>query len=335
MKVYHDKDIDMEILKDKTIAVIGYGIQGRAQAQCMKDSGLNVIVGVRKGKSWDLAEKDGMEVMIIEDAAKKGDIVCMLIPDMPQPKVYKEQIAPHMSKGKALYFSHGFNITFKQIVPSPKIDVIMVAPKAPGKRLREVYLDGFGVPALAAVHQDYTGNAMKIALAMAKAMHFTKAGVIGLVSGKYGPFDQETFSDLLGEQAVLCGGVSELIKSGFETLVENGFPPELAYFECLNELKLIVDLIYERGISGMYKGVSDTAKYGGMSRGPFVIDDEVKKRMKKLLDDVVSGEFAKEWLDDYHKNNLKKFNELLEKESEHPIEKIGAEIRKMFEKKKD
>ena len=334
MKVYHDKDVDMEILKDKTITVIGYGIQGRAQALCMKDSGLNVIAGLRKGKSWDLAEKDGMEVLSVEDAAKKADIICMLIPDMVQPKVYKEQIAPHMSEGKVLYFSHGFNITFKQIQPSPKIDVIMVAPKAPGKRLREVYLEGFGVPALAAVHQDYSGKAKEIALAMAKGMHFTRAGVIELVQGKYSPFDQETFSDLLGEQAVLCGGVSELIKTGFETLIENEFPPELAYFECLNELKLIVDLIYERGIGGMYRGVSNTAKYGGMSRGSFVMNDEVKKRMKKLLDDIISGEFAKEWLDDFHKNNQKKFNELLEKEAEHPIEKIGSEIRKMFEKKK-
>ncbi|RLG56344.1 MAG: ketol-acid reductoisomerase [Candidatus Hydrothermarchaeota archaeon] len=324
MKVYHDEDVDISILEGKTIAVIGYGIQGSAQALCLRDSGLDVVVGLREnGPSWKRAKKDGMVVIPIDEAAKKGDVIMLLTPDMTHKKIYYEKVEPNLKEGDALYFSHGFNITFGLIKPKKDIDVIMVAPKGPGAKLREEYLRGFGIPALVAVYQDYTGNAKELALALAKAMHFTKAGVLECT------FDQETLSDLFGEQAVLCGGVTELIKAGFETLVEDGFPPEIAYFEVLHELKLIVDLIQEGGLEYMWSRVSETARYGGRTRGKRIIDERVKQNMKQILKEIKDGTFAHEWITEYT-IGLPKFEIMRRMESEHLIEKVGAEIRKMF-----
>jgi len=322
VKIYFDKDSSLDPLKDKTIAVIGYGSQGHAQAQNMRDSGLNVIIGVRpEGSSWNRARNDGFEVYSISEAAEKADIIFMLIPDMVQPAVYRKEIAPHLSEGKTLDFAHGFNIHFKQIVPPENVDVIMVAPKSPGLRLRETYKEGFGVPALIAVYQDWSGKAKDTALAIAKALGCTKAGVIETT------FKDETESDLIGEQTVLVGGLIELIKNGFEVLVENGYPPELAYFEACNEAKLIMDLIYEKGIIGMLRAVSDTAKYGGLTVGPKVIDEHVKENMRKAVKQVQNGEFAKEWLEE-HRTGEKRLKELMKKIEEHPLEKVGRFIRK-------
>ncbi len=327
MKVYYDRDVKMDILKGKTIAVIGYGIQGAAQAQCLRDSGLNVVVGLREnGASWKQARKDGMSVAAIGDAAKKGDIIMMLTPDMTHRSIYRNYVEKNLEAGGALYFSHGFNITYNLIKPPPHIDVIMVAPKGPGAKLREEYLKGFGIPALVAVHQDYSKKAKEKALALAKAMHFTKPGVIECT------FDEETLSDLFGEQAVLCGGSTELIKAGFETLVENGFPPEIAYFEVLHELKLIVDLIQQGGIEYMWSRVSETARYGGRTRGKRIIDEHVKQNMRQVLEEIKDGTFAHEWLAEYEVG-LPKFDIMRRTESQHDIEKVGAEIRKMFGKK--
>ncbi|MFH1774226.1 MAG: ketol-acid reductoisomerase [Methanobacteriota archaeon] len=327
MKVYYDKDVKMDVLKGKTIAVIGYGIQGSAQAQCLQDSGLDVVVGLRKnGTSWKQAKKDGMKVANIEQAAKKGDIVMMLTPDMTHRSIYRNYVEKNLEDGNALYFSHGFNITYNLIKPPENIDVIMVAPKGPGAKLREEYLKGFGIPALVAVHQDYSKKAKEKALALAKAMHFTKPGVIECT------FDEETLSDLFGEQAVLCGGSTELIKAGFETLVENGFPPEIAYFEVLHELKLIVDLIQEGGIEYMWSRVSETARYGGRTRGKRIIDEHVRQNMRQVLEEIKDGTFAHEWLAEYAAG-LPKFDIMKRTESKHQIEKVGAEIRKMFGKK--
>lgn len=326
MKLYHDADASLDVLRDKTIAVIGYGAQGNAQANCMLDSGLKVIVGVREGgSSWNKAKEDGFEVYPIKEAAEKGDIIHILLPDEVQGEVYKKEIEQGVKKGKALCCSHGFNIVFKQIAPPEGVDVIMVAPKAPGTEERKQYLEGFGVPGLIAVKQDASGKAKETALAMAKAMHFTKAGVIECT------FEQETFSDLFGEQSVLCGGVTELIKAGFETLVSAGYPPEIAYFECLNELKLIVDLIYEGGLEHMWNVVSNTAEYGGRTRGKKIITEETRRAMKQLLEDVEGGKFAKEWMDEYKKGlpNLKRLREEAKKEQ---IEVVGAQIRALFEK---
>lgn len=323
MKIYYDDDVSLEILKGKTIAVIGYGIQGSAQAQCLRDSGMNVIAGLRKGPSWDRAVKDGMRVMAVPEAAEAGDIIMMLTPDMTQKRIYKEQIEKNLKPGDALYFSHGFNITYKLINPPSDVDVIMVAPKGPGAKLREEYLRGFGIPALVAVHQDYSGTAKEKALALAKAMHFTKAGVFECT------FDQETQSDLFGEQAVLCGGTAELIKAGFETLVEDGFPPEIAYFEVLHELKLIVDLIQEGGLEHMWSRVSETARYGGRTRGKRIIDARVKENMKEILKEIKDGSFAEEWVAEYERG-LPLFEELRQKESQHQIEQVGKKIRSMF-----
>jgi len=321
-KVYYDKDVSLEPLNKKTVAVIGYGSQGQAQAQNMKDSGIHVILGLRPdGTSWKTAKKEGFEVYPVSEAAQKADIVHMLIPDLEQPSVFEKQIAPHMKGEKALGFSHGFNIHFKQIIPPPNVDVIMVAPKSPGRRVRETYLDGFGVPALVAVYQNPSGQAMKIALAMAKSAGCTKAGVLETT------FKEETESDLIGEQAVLVGGLIELIKNGFEVLVEAGYQPELAYFEACNEAKLIMDLIYQKGFTGMLKAVSDTAKYGGLTVGPKVIDAHVKENMRKVVKSVQSGEFAKEWM----KNSSRAreiLDDLMKPIEEHQIEKVGKFIRK-------
>src|SRR3989339_944821 len=329
VKVLRDEDADESILKDKTIAIMGYGSQGNAQANMLKDSGVKVIIGEtevlgdKPNPSWQKAKEDGFEVYPISESAEKADIIHILLPDEFQADVYKSQIKKYMKAGKALCFSHGFNICFKRIVPSADIDVIMVAPKAPGSEERKQYLAGFGVPGLIAVQQNASGKARDIALAMTKAMHWTRAGILECT------FEQETYEDLFGEQAVLCGGVTELVKAGFDTLVEAGYPPEMAYFECLHELKLIVDLMYKKGITGMRDAISNTAKYGDITVGPEIIDKDVKARMKKALEKIQSGQFAREWMDEY-KAGLPKFNELLNKDRNHPIEKIGNELRAMM-----
>jgi len=322
-KVYFDSDVSLDPLKDRVIAVIGYGSQGEAQAKNLRDSGLDVIIGLRsEGGSWSRAKKDGFEVYPISEAATRADIIFILIPDMVQPEVYRKSIAVHVTKGKVLDFAHGFNIHFRQIVPPKNVDVIMVAPKSPGLRLRETYRDGFGVPALVAVYQDHTGRAKQTALAVSKALGCTRAGVLETT------FKDETESDLIGEQTVLVGGLVELIKKGFEVLVETGYPSELAYFEACNEAKLIMDLIYQRGMIGMLKAVSDTAKYGGLTVGPRIIDDHVKENMRKAVGDVRSGKFSKEWIDEHKtgEKNLKAFMEAIEN---HELERVGKFIRKM------
>ena len=322
VKVYHDPDIDMKMLEGRRVAIIGYGSQGRAQALNMRDSGVDVIVGLRPGGSWERAETDGLKVYMVSEAAEKADVVLMLIPDMAQPKVYEEQVAPHMRAGKTLQFAHGFNIHFKQITPPEDVDVIMVAPKAPGPEMRRQYESGFGVPALVAVYQNPSGKAKETALAVAKALGSARAGVIETT------FKDETESDLFGEQSVLCGGVDQLIRRGFKVLTESGYSPELSYFEVLNELKLIVDLIYKHGISGMYKAVSDTAKYGGMAIGPTIVDDQVEENMRKTLKAVQDGSFAKQWIEEYAAGS-KNFDRLMSECESLQIEKVGKKVRRM------
>lgn len=340
MKIYREADSSLAAVQDKIIAVIGYGSQGDAQANMMKDSGLNVIVGLRKGgESWKKAAEDGFEVYTVAEAAKKADVIHILIPDEIQQKVYETEIKPGLAPGKVISFSHGFNISFKRIVPPENMDVIMIAPKSPGPSERRVYLEGFGVPALLAVHQDASGKAKDITLGMAKAMHFTRAGVIDLntlegTRKDISPFDKETFTDLFGEQVVLCGGVAELVQAGFETMVERGYPPEMAYFEVSHELKLITDLIYQGGIEAMYDMVSNTAEYGGRTSGKKVIDRKVVRPvMDKILDRIENGEFAKEWMTeaDAGMPNLKKMRE---DEGNNQLQKVGDELRKLFEKPK-
>ncbi|MBQ03386.1 ketol-acid reductoisomerase [Candidatus Bathyarchaeota archaeon] len=320
--VYHDKDIDDKILKGKKVAVIGYGSQGRAQALNMKESGVDVIVGLRPGKSWERAEADNMTVKRVIDAANEADVILMLVPDMAQPTVFAEEVSLAMKPGKALQFAHGFNVHFGQIKPPEWIDVIMVAPKAPGPELRRQYEQGFGVPALIAVAQDATGQAKAKALAIAKALGSGRAGVIETT------FKDETESDLFGEQAVLCGGTDWLIRRGFKVLTDAGYPPELAYFEVLNELKLIVDLIYKSGISGMYAAVSDTAKFGGMTVGPMIIDDHVEDNMRAALKAIQSGEFSNGWIADYEAGS-KEFQRLYDECKNLEIEKVGKRVRQM------
>ncbi|MEM2265486.1 MAG: ketol-acid reductoisomerase [Candidatus Hadarchaeales archaeon] len=320
-KVYLDKDADLSWVKDRTIAVIGYGNQGHAQAQNLRDSGCKVIIGARKGPSWERAERDGFEVYEVGEASKRAEILHILVPDEQQAFLYREAISSHLREGKTLGFSHGFNIHFKQIVPPPYVDVILVAPKAPGAMLRKMYLQGSGTPGLVAVFQDASGRALETALGMAKGIGLTRVGVLQTT------FKEETETDLFGEQAVLVGGVSELIKAGFETLVEAGYQPENAYFECLHELKLIVDLIYERGIEGMMAAVSNTAEYGGRTRGPRLIGEETRKVMKELLRDIQNGSFAREWIEENRKG-LPRLKEMREKGKEHLIEKVGRELRK-------
>jgi len=327
MKIYRDEDADLKDLEGKTIAVIGYGAQGKAQAQCMKDSGLNIIIGLREdSNSIEKAKEFGFDVFTTAEAAKKADIIHYLIPDEIQADVYAKDIAPYLKEGKTLSFSHGFNICFNFIKPPEGIDVIMVAPKSPGTEERKRYLEGFGVPGLVAIKQDASGNAKKTALTMAKAIGLTRAGVLECT------FEQETYEDLFGEQAVLCGGTAELIKAGFETLVERGYPPEMAYFECLHELKLITDLIYEGGLTHMWKVVSNTAEYGGRTRGKSIIGPHVKERMKEMLDDIESGKFAREWINE-SRNGSGNFKKLREEQDAHEIEKVGKEIRGLFKKK--
>lgn len=326
VKILHDKDADLKHLKGLTVAVIGYGSQGSAQSQCMRDSGINVIIGSIKDASFDKAVKDGFQVMPISEAASKADIIHILLPDEFHGPVYENDIKQHMKKGKILSCSHGFNIVYKQIIPPADVDVIMVAPKAPATEERKVFLQGFGVPGLIAVKQNPSGKARDIALAMAKSMGFTRAGCLECT------FEQETYEDLFGEQVVLCGGCVELVKKGFEVLTEAGYPPEMAYFECLHELKLIVDLIYEGGIQKMNEVISNTAEWGEYETGPIIIDDAAKQRMKKALKEIEDGTFAKKWLAESKNgapNLLRKRKEL----GDHPIEIVGKQIRSLFEKK--
>jgi len=323
-KMFYDKDADLGLLEGKTVAVIGYGIQGRGQSLNLRDSGVDVVVSELEGTpNHEQAKKDGFGVVSAEEAAKRADIIQILTQDHVQAKVYKDFIEANLSGGKALCFSHGFNIHFKQIVPPADVDVFMVAPKGPGALVREMYEQGKGVPCLIAVFQDATGKARGRALAYAKAIGGTRAGVIETT------FKEETETDLFGEQSVLCGGASELIKAGFDTLVEAGYQPEIAYFECLHELKLITDLIYKYGIYGMRKRVSDTAEYGDITRGKRVINSQTREEMKKILAEIQSGSFADEWI----KENLEgrpKYNKITEEEKQHKIEKIGEELRGMM-----
>jgi len=323
-KIYYDKDADLDVLKGKKIAVIGYGIQGRGQSLNLRDSGCSVIVSELEGTpNYEQAKKDGFNPVTAIEASAAADIVQILTQDHLQASIYKADIVKNMTKGKALVFSHGFNIRFKQIRPSKKIDVFMVAPKGPGALVRRMYEEGKGVPCLVAVYQDATGNAMKLALAYAKAIGGTRAGVIETT------FDEETETDLFGEQAVLCGGVTELIRAGFDTLVEAGYQPEIAYFEVLHELKLITDLIQETGISGMRRRVSNTACYGDITKGKRIITERTRKEMKKLLKEIKSGKFAREWIRE-NEAGRPNYNAILKKEDEHPIEKVGSSLREMM-----
>ena len=324
LKIYYDKDADLEILKDKTIAIIGYGIQGRGQALCLRDSGLNVIISELEGtQNFEQAKQDGFSPVNASEAAQKADIIQILTQDHVQAKVYKESIKPNLKKGKALVFSHGFNIHFKQIKPPKKIDVFMIAPKGPGALVRKMYEEGKGVPSLLAVFQDASGNAKQLGLAYAKGIGATRAGLIETT------FKEETETDLFGEQTVLCGGVTELIKAGFDTLVEAGYQPEIAYFEVLHELKLITDLIQETGISGMRRRVSNTACYGDLSRGKRIITQKTRKEMKKILKEIQKGKFAREWIRE-NENGRSNFDKLLKEGDEHPIEEVGKKLREMM-----
>jgi len=323
-KVYYDKDADMNLLKDKRIAIIGYGIQGRGQALCLRDSGCTVIVAELEGTpNYEQAKKDGFDVLAAVDAARQADVIQILTQDHVQAKVYRESIKPNLKKGKALCFSHGFNIRFKQIKPPKNVDVFMVAPKGPGALVRKMFEQGKGVPCLVAVFQDATGQAKNLALAYAKAIGGTRMGVIETT------FEEETETDLFGEQAVLCGGASELIKAGFDTLVGAGYQPEIAYFEVLHELKLITDLIQQFGISGMRRRVSNTACYGDVTRGPKVINEKTRKIMQKILKEIRSGKFAREWIKE-NEAGRPNFNKLLQDGDKHPIEEVGKKLREMM-----
>jgi len=324
-KIYYDKDVKKEFLEGKIVAVIGYGSQGRAQALNLHDSGVKVVVGLREGgKSFNLIKKDGLKAMSISEAAKIGDIVQILIPDEVQAKVYyQEGIDKNLQEGNVLMFSHGFNIHFGQIVPPKNVDVVMIAPKSPGRLVREMYVQGKGVPNLIAVYQDYSGKAKEIGLAYSQAIGGTRAGTIET------SFKEETETDLFGEQTVLCGGVTALIQASFDTLVEAGYQPEIAYFECLNELKLIVDLIYQGGITYMRDNVSNTAEYGDLKVGKRIINEETRKEMKKVLTEVQNGEFAKDWILE-NQAGRPYYRAMRDKEANYLIEKVGKELRSMM-----
>ncbi len=326
VKIYYDNDADLSIVKGKRIAVVGYGIQGRAQSLCLRDSGADIVGGLIRDPTWDMAVRDGMTVKPVAEAIQGADIIMMLLPDELQKEVYDREILPNMKEGATIDFAHGFNILFKRIVPPADSDVIMVAPKGPGRLVRQTYEEGFGVPALVAVEQDPSGKALQTALAIAKALGATRAGVIKTT------FKEETETDLFGEQVDLCGGCSELIKKSFEVLVEAGYQPELAYFEVLHELKLIVDLIQAGGLENMWKNVSNTAEYGGRTRGPIIIDKRVKKKMKSLLADIQSGKFADEWMSEKDAG-LPNLSRLRDDGAKLQIEAIGRNIRKMFSRK--
>ncbi len=325
MNILHDKDADLSVIQNRTVAVIGYGSQGAAQALCMRDSGVNVIIGSIKDESYDQAVTDGFEVMSIAEAAARGAVVHLLLPDELHRTVYEQDIRDNLKPNAALSCSHGFNLVYNQIVPAEDKDVIMVAPKSPGSEERKAFLEGFGVPGLIAVKQDATGNARDIALSMARSMGFTRAGCLEC------SFEDETFEDLFGEQTVLCGGLVELMKAGFEVLTEKGYPPEMAYFECVHEVKLIVDLIYQGGIQHMNSVISNTAEWGEYQVGPKVIGPEVKERMREALQNIEDGTFAREWIEE---NRHGAPNLLAKRQAlgEHQVEKVGAEIRNMFER---
>ncbi|MGE5444904.1 MAG: ketol-acid reductoisomerase [Ignavibacteriales bacterium] len=324
MKVYYDKDTSVEKLKSRKIAIIGYGSQGHAHAQNLRDSGMNVVVGLREGgSSWEKAKNAGFKVLPVDEAAKWADVIMILAPDSGQSEIYSSHIASNLSPGDAVVFGHGFNIHFGQIVPPPNVDVFMVAPKAPGHTVRNEFTQGRGVPMLIAVHQNATGQAKEIALAYAGAIGGGRAGIIETT------FKDETETDLFGEQCVLCGGLTALILAGFETLVEAGYPPEMAYFECLHEVKLIVDLIYEGGISNMRYSISDTAKYGDITRGPRVVSESVRQEMKRILKEIQSGEFAREWIIE-NRAGRPVYNALLRKGESHQIEEVGRKLREMM-----
>src|SRR6202161_4328396 len=327
---YYEQDGNLGLLKGKTVAIIGYGSQGHAHALNLRDSGVSVVVGLYPGsKSWAKAESAGLRVMTTAEAAKAADVMMVLVSDHLQADIYEKDIKPGLTAGKTLMFAHGFSIHFKTITPPADVDVSMIAPKAPGHRVRELYTEGVGVPALVAVHQNASGKALEQALAYALALGCLKAGVIETT------FREETESDLFGEQAVLCGGVSELIRAGFETLVGAGYAPEIAYFECLHELKLIVDLIQEGGLGYMRYSISDTAEYGDYTRGPRIVDERVRAEMKKILSEVQSGEFARQWIAE-NKSGRKNFLAMREEARNQPVEKVGRELREMmtFLKKK-
>ena len=327
--IYYENDANMDHIKDEVIGVIGYGSQGHAHALNLKDSGANVLVGLYRGsKSWEFAESDGLEVGTVEEVAQRASIIMMLIPDTRQKQVYEESIAPHLSDGKTLMFAHGFNIHFSQIVPPPGVDVSMIAPKAPGHRVRQLFQKGVGTPALLAIHQDVTEGARARALGYAKGIGATKAGVIETT------FAEETITDLFGEQAVLCGGISSLVKAGFETLVKAGYQPEIAYFECLHEMKLIVDLIYQGGLEYMRYSVSDTAEYGDYVSGPRLIDDGARERMQQILEEVQDGTFARNWILE-NQAGRPSFNALKAADSTHLIEVVGRDLRAMMPWLKD
>ncbi len=323
-ELFYDKQADLERLKNKPIAIIGFGSQGHAHAMNLKESGLTVCVGLYEGsKSWGKVEASGLTVRTVADAARESQVIMILTPDIGQADIYRTHIAPHMDAGKTLMFAHGFNIRFGQIVPPANVNVSMVAPKAPGHRVREVYTQGGGVPALVAVEQDATGGAFEDALAYAKGLGCTRAGVLRTT------FAEETETDLFGEQVVLCGGVSALVKAAFETLVEAGYQPEVAYFECMHELKLIVDLFYQGGLNYMRYSVSDTAEYGDYMAGPRIITDETRTTMRRILSDIQNGAFAEEWIEENHQGRPN-FNAMRQKDSEHTIERVGRELRRMM-----
>jgi ketol-acid reductoisomerase len=323
-KIYYDADANLDVLKGKKIAVIGYGSQGHAHALNLKDSGVDVRVGLHEGsKSWAAAEAAGLRVLNVSDAAAEADAVMILTPDTGQAKLYKESIEPHMGPGKTLMFAHGFNIRYGQIVPPPTIDVSMVAPKAPGHRVREVFVEGAGTPCLVAVHQDASGHAKEFALAYAKGIGGTRAGVIETT------FTEETETDLFGEQVVLCGGVSALIENAFNTLVEAGYQPEIAYFECMHELKLIVDLMYQGGLNYMRYSVSDTAEHGDYTGGPKIVTDQTRTAMKQMLTDIQTGAYAEGWMEE-NANGRPWFNAQRESARNSQIEQVGKELRKMM-----
>jgi len=324
-QIWKDDDVSLDTIKDQTIGIIGYGIQGNAQANNLKDSGLKVIVGVKEGgNSWEKAKSDGHNVMSIAQACKEADIIHVLIPDMVQARIFKEEIEPNLSEGNALSFSHAAAIHWKWIEAPSNIDIIMVAPKGPGSKVRETYLDGFGTPSIVAVHQDYTKKAWDRTLGIAKGIGSTKAGVIKTT------FQEEVETDWFGEQADLCGGSASMVTNAFETLVEAGYQPEIAYFEVLHELKLIVDMIQRYGIAGMYRRVSETARYGGLVRGPMVMNNENKNQMKKVLESIKDGTFNEEWVSDYAKNGKNAFDRYMKELESHQIEQVGKKMRQMM-----
>jgi len=323
-EIFYDKDADLSLLDGKTVAVIGFGSQGHAHSLNLQDSGVGVVVGLREGSaSKPKAEQAGLKVLEIAEAAAAADIIMMLVPDQYQREVYLESIRDGLAEGDALFFAHGFNIHFNQVVPPKDIDVVMVAPKGPGHMVRRMYEQDSGVPSLVAVYQDHSGKALETGLAYAKGLGATRAGVIKTT------FEEETETDLFGEQCVLCGGVSELVRAGFDTLVEAGYQPEIAYFECLHELKLIVDLIYEGGIANMRDSISDTAEYGDMTRGRRIINQETRAEMRRILEEIVSGEFAREWILE-NQAGRPVFNALRDRDARHVIEEVGRELRSMM-----